>query len=286
MQIRKILVPAELTRLSDIATEYAVGLARQLNLEEVILLNIIIPANVQTTSTAGEHLNTSVDIAQQLNMTMLESHREILEKHALKHSTPEVKVKPVARTNSSKSNINQYMREYGANLLVAGSQDKFSFLEILFGSATEKMIRKIDYPMIVLTSMPVHSEIRKIALAIDVELENEDHEGIDDVIDFAGILNAQLQLVYVKTNDNVNATDVIERLQQLAKNKNIRNYSINVVDNYSLEHGLKGFVRNYDPDLVAVLNNGKGKLHNLIYGSKTGELIKEIDIPVFVAKCK
>jgi nucleotide-binding universal stress UspA family protein len=58
------------------------------------------------------------------------------------------------------------------------------------------------------------------------------------------------------------------------------------VNNYSLESGLQGFVRKYNPDMVALLTHGKGKLHNLIYGSKTGEVIKEMEIPVLVAKSK
>ncbi len=286
MQKTKILVPTDLTELSDMATEYAVDIAHQLKINEVILLNILIPAHVQTSYASGGEVNSSMHIAQQLNMVMMEKHKEIVEKQAKKYSTPDVEVKPYVRANISKSDLNEFVKEFGAGLIVTSSKDKFSFLEILFGSETEKKIRKIDFPMIVLTGEPVPSVVEKIALALDLELDNEEQDGIDDVVDIARNLQAHLQLVHVITDGNINASDAIERLQNIAQNRKIQNYSINVVENHSLESGLSGFARKNNPDMIAVLTHGNGKIHNLIYGSNTGELIKEMEIPVLVAKCK
>ncbi len=284
MQTSRILVPIELNKLSDTATEYAVAVARQLKVKEVILLNIIIPTHVQTSSAAGGVINSSVEIAHQLNMTMMGRHKEVMEEKAKTYTTSNVKVIPVVRLHNSKSELNHFMKEFGADLIVTGSRDKFSFLEILFGSDTEKMIRKIDFPMIVLTSKPASSQINNIALALNVALLDEEQEGVGDVLNLAYALNAHLQLVYVITNNSMEASVSLEKLQELARKRKIKNYSINVVDNHSLESGLQSFVRKFNPDLLAVLTHGKGKLHNLIYGSNTGELIKELEIPVFVAK--
>jgi len=286
MQMTKILVPNDLTELSEIAIEYAVDLAQQLKIKEVILLNILIPANVQISSAAGGAVNSSVHIAEQLNVAMSEKHQEIVDQHAAKYAVPDVDIIPIVRTHHSNTSLNQFMKEFGAGLIVTGSRDKFSFLEILFGSETEKMIRKIDYPMVVITGEPFSSVLQNIAVAIDVELEDSEQDGIDEVLNIANNLGAHLQLVYVITDDSITASRAIERLQNIAAERNIQNYSINIVNSHSLESGLQGFVRKYNPDMVAVLTHGKGKLHNLIYGSKTGEVIKEIEIPVLVAKCK
>lgn len=286
MQNSKILVPTDLTELSEIATEYAVDLAHQLKIKEVILLNILIPAHVQTSYAANTEINSSMHIAEQLNLALMEKHKQIVEKHAKKYSTPEVSVTPVVETSTNRSDLNGYVKDYGAGLIVTGSKDKFSFLEILFGSDTEARIRKIDYPMIVLTGEPVPSVIQKIALAIDVELKDTEQNGIESVIDIADTLHAHLQLVYVITNGSIRATEAIDRLQKIAQSHQIHDYSINVVENHNLEAGLSGFARKYSPDIVAVITHGKGKIHDLIYGSNTGELIKQMEIPVLVSKCR
>lgn len=286
MQTMKILVPTDLTELSEMATEYAVDLASQLKIKEVILLNVLIPANIQTSTAVSGTFNTSMQLAEELNRTMEKKHKEIVSKHARKYSTPDVEVQPVVRINNSRTSLNEFMNEFGAGIIVTGSRNKFTFMEILFGSETEQMIRNVDFPMVVITGEPVPSVVRNIALAIDVELETEEQDGIDDVVDIAKVLHAHLQLVYIITSDNIMASQAIGKLQNIAKSHNIQNYSINVLENHSLETGLQGFIRKYSPDMIALLTHGKGKLHNLIYGSTSGDVIKEVEIPVLLAKCK
>jgi len=64
-----------------------------------------------------------------------------------------------------------------------------------------------------------------------------------------------------------------------------------LVNNDSLEDGIRHFVRKHNPDMIAVLSQGKGKIHKLIFGSNaediissTEGIIKETDKPVFVSK--
>jgi nucleotide-binding universal stress UspA family protein len=219
MQTTKILVPNDLTELSEIATEYAADLAQQLKIKEVILLNILIPANIQTSSADGGAINSSVHIAEQLNVAMAEKHQEIVDQHAAKYATPDVDITPIVRMHHSNTSLNQFMKEFGAGLIVTGSRDKFSFMEILFGSETEKMIRKIDYPMVVITGKPSPYVLKTIALAIDVELEESEHDGIDEVLNIANALEAHLQFVYVITDEKITAPQAIERFQNIALKK-------------------------------------------------------------------
>lgn len=284
MQANKILVTTDLTEISDIATDFAVDLAVQLNRKEVVLLNLLIPSNIQLMAASGGTYYPPHHLAHQMNDALFDKRKKLVKKQAKKCLKPGVTLKPVVEVNHNQSDINHFMSDYQADLLVTGSHDKFSFMEILLGSATEKMLRKIDYPMIVLTDEPISSSIDRIVLAIDAELDDKEQKGIDSIIEFAGLLNAHLQLLYVITDGKLSATSAIERLHQLAENRNIRNYSINTMENSSLESGIRNFSRKYKPDMIALLNQGKGKLHNLIYGSDTAEVITETDLPVYVAR--
>ncbi len=74
------------------------------------------------------------------------------------------------------------------------------------------------------------------------------------------------------------------KTKKAREKKNICNYSINTMENSSLESAIRNFSRKYKPDMIALLTRGKGKLHNLIYGSDTAEVISETDLPVYVAR--
>lgn len=282
MHLNKILIPTELNELSDIVVDFAINLAKQIHINEIVLLNIIIPAHVQTLTASGDTIDANGKLAVQLNDKIMKQHKELINKQAKRHAVSDVKINPFVRFNTSKSDLNQYMKEFDADLIVSGSRDKFSFLEILFGSSTEKLIRKINNPVIIIKDEPVSSKISEIALAVDIE--QEDQDGIEEVIDFAEKLNARLQLVYVITDEKHSAPEAIDSLQKIAKTRKIKDYAINVINNHSLEDALQSFVRLQNPDMIALLNQGKGKLHKLIFGSNTEDVLKETEKPVFIGK--
>lgn len=282
MTLSKILVPTELDELSAMVIDFAVELATELGVREIILLNIIIPAHSQAFTASGDVFKAEGDMAGRFNHMLMEKHKKLAEKQAEERSTEKVKLLPYVRFNDSKTDLNQYMEYFNADLVVSGSRDEQTFLEKLFGSDTEKIIRKTDYPMIILKEESEITGLKEIGLAIDVN--EKAYKGVDEVIDFANALDAKIQLVHVITNGDVTSDEAIEQLRRLAIEKRLGNYAINVVNNHNLEHGLRAFIRKYRPDMMAVLSQGKGKLKKLIYGSGTEDIMKETEKPVFVSK--
>jgi nucleotide-binding universal stress UspA family protein len=282
MNIKKILIPTELNDLSSRTTEFAVDLADQAGISEVILLNIIVPAHSQTFAASGDVFSAQSATASRLNLLMMEKHQKRVEKLATRYSTDSVTVKPYVRFNDSKTNLNEYMQHFDAGLLVCGSHDRESFLDKLFVTKTEKIIRKVDYPVIILKKETEFSKIKNIALAID--LKEEVQHGLDEVVDFAAMVNAKLQLLHVIVDNEITSDYAIEKLQELSQKNNLKNFEINVVNSGNLESGLYKFSRKYKPDMIAVLSEGKGKIRKLIFGSSTDEIVEETDKPVFVSK--
>ncbi len=285
MHVNKLLIPTELNELSNVVIDFSIDLAKQIQINEIVLLNLIIPAHVQALTASGEAIDAHGKLVMQLNDSMMTRHKDLLKQQARRHAIPDINIKTVVKFTASKSDLNHYMKEFNAGLIVSGSQDKISFMQLLFGSPTETLIRKIDYPIIIIKEEPVSHQIREIALAIDIS-EGEDQPGIDEVIAFTRMLNARLQLVNVITNDKHDASVAIDTLNAIAKKKRVKNYAIHVLESYSLEDALHSFSRRHNPDMIALLNQGKGKLHKLIFGSHTEDVLKEVDKPVFISKMK
>lgn len=282
MNFKKLLIPTELTELSAKVTEFAVDLAAQAGIKEVILLNIIIPAHSQAFAASGDVFSAQSGTASRLNVMLMEKHQKLVENEAARFSNDKVTVRPYVRFNDSKTDLNEYMQQFEAGLLVCGSRNQETFLDKLFANKTEKIIRKVDYPVIILKKDSEFSNINSIALAIDVN-EKVQH-GLDEVIDFAAMVNAKLQLLHVIVDEEITSDFAIDKLQQLAQKNNLTNYEINVINDGNLENGIHKFIRKYDPDMIAVLSEGKGKIRKLIYGSSTEDILEETDKPVFVSK--
>lgn len=282
MHIQKIFIPTEFDELSTKVTGFAVDLAEQMNIPEIVMLNVIIPAQHQAFSTSGAGFATGNQMDNRLNVVLMEKHKNLAEEEAKKFTTDKVKIIPYVRFNNSKTNLNKYMEEFEAGLIVCGSHDDHSFLQLLFGSDTKRMVRNMDYPLIILKDDTDAGEIGNILVAVDIR--EEDQSGLSQIADFAGSLNARMQLLHVLTDDAQSSDQAIKKLRKLAIENMLGNYDINVVNNNSLEDGIRSFARKHNPDMIAVLSQGKGKIHKLVFGSSTEDIIKETDKPVFVSK--
>ncbi len=282
MKRNKILVATELDELSAKITKFAVNLSAQMGESEVILLNIILPVNPQTFTITGETTIQSTQDISVINDELMKKHRLLAAEEATRLSTKRVKIRPVVSFNDSKTDLNSYINYYNAGLVVFGSRDEQSFFNQIFGSDSEKLVRKVDYPSIILKDEAGYSDIKKILVAIDVN--EKDQSGLKDIEHFAKSINAKMQLLHVIIDERTSPEEAIEKLNNLAKDFELANYSINVVNSDNLEDGIKGFVRKNNTDMIAALSQGKGKIKNLIFGSSTQDIIKEIDKPVFVSK--
>lgn len=280
MNVKRLLVLTDFDDLSKKVLSFAKKLAEQLKVSEIVSLNII-PA-LYTHPKAGDILASGSLMADQLNNVMLEKHQELAEKEARRFSTDKIMVIPKVTFGHSVTGVNTIMDEWGAGLLISGSRDENSFWEKLFGSDTEKIIRKIDYPAIILKKETEVSEIKNIAVAIDVNEENQ--EGLKEIFDFGSDFDAHLQLLHVISDNKISSEEAIEKLHNLAKKYELKNYEINIVNNDSLERGLHSFIRKNNPDMIAVLSQGKSKIKKLIFGSNIEDIIEEADKPVFISR--
>ena len=289
MNVKKILIPSELDELSAKVTGFAVYLAEQLNISEIVLLNLVIPAGTQASSISGDIFAVNGDMAKRFNVVLMEKHQNLAKREAEKFTTDKVRIMPFARFKDSITDLNKYMEEYEAGLIVCGSHDELSFLQMLFGSGTEKMAHKVDYPLIILQDEADAGEIHNILVAIDIN--EEEQSGLKEIAALAKDLNARIQLLHVLSGDSHSSDQAIKKLRELAIKNTFSNYDINVVNNDSLEDGIRSFTRKHNTDMIAVLSQGKGKIHKLIFGSNaediinsTEDIIKDTDRPVFVSK--
>ncbi len=282
MVTKRILVSTELDELSAKVTKFAVGLSTQLGVSEIILLNVIIPATPQSFSATADVSTQNTHHVNLFNTELMRKHQLQVSAEAKKLSTDKVIINPIVRFRDSKTDLNSIIESAEAGLLIFGSRDEHSFLNPIFGTMTDKMIRKVDYPAIVLKEDTPLKNIHHIAVALDVN--EEDQSGLGTIADFAKSLHARMNLVYIDTNGNATPDSAIEKIHTLALEYKLEDYAINVVSSHKLEEGIKGFVRKTNPDMIAVLSQGKGKIKKLIFGSSTQDIIKEADIPVFITK--
>ncbi len=279
--MKKILVPTDLSEISEHALRFAVNLAKQAGDMEIILLNILTPVHSDAFAASGEVTMMQGATAERFNLEMMKKQMERLEDDISQYQDEFDKISTTVRFNDNTGDINRYVKEFAADYVIIGTTDKDSFIDFLFGNATENIVRRLDCPVITVKNEIKGEPIKNIVLAIDIE--EKEIEGIDKVAEIAEALGAQIHLVYVFTEGASNSI-MVDKLNKLALAHKLKNFTINTVNNSDIENGLVNFARKSESELFAVLSGGKGKLHQLIYGSTANEIIKEANLPVLVCK--
>lgn len=280
MYTEKILVLTELDDQSSRLTWFAVDLARKMKVKEIILLNIIIPAHTQAYTATGDVFPAEADLSVHMDQIIREKHHQRIETEARRFSGPQVKVEPFVRYSNSKTNLNHFMEEFGAGLVVVCSRNEPDFIEKVFGSQTEKLARRVDYPMIILKEEISVEPIHEIVVALDIE--NEDPEALERIVSFAHSINARLHYLYILMDKDYTLDQARKKLRELSGNQ--PESTIHVIQSADLEEGINLYTRQFQPDMVALLSQGKGKISRFLYGSGAEDILEETTKPVLLSK--
>lgn len=279
--MKAILVPIDFSVVSDHALKFAVMLARNIKDSKIVLLNIIIPVHTNSFAASADVSKLQGATADRFNVELMHKNEDLVKKKAENYRGEFEHIESFVRFGESKTDLNDFVEEFQADLVITGSEDLDAFDTFLFGRKEEKIIRKTDIPVITVKKEPKEKALRSIVLAVDIE--EKDLEWIRPVKALAESVGAMVHMVYVITGDQESDNGGINRLDSIAHDYGMKRYTVNTVSNSDVEEGIRNFARKKEAGLIAVMTEGKGKLHRLIFGSTAHDLVRSADFPVLVS---
>lgn len=132
--LKKILVPLDLSDCSRKALQYAVPFARQFE-AELILLHVVEPYP-QAPELGPVEMDAFQDAKDQ--MTALE-----------KSLGASVRVKPLVQSGESTNGIIEAAKELDVDLIILSTHGRTGMARVLLGSTTERVVRRAPCPVLV-----------------------------------------------------------------------------------------------------------------------------------------
>jgi len=146
--VKKILAPTDLSKLSLAGLRYAFGLARSFG-AEVTVYHVINRDEIMHFSEQLRRFGNPVVIGQHA-VDLLEESQEALS-HFLRDNMaelPVVKVRRKVEMGLPYKNIVERARKDGADLIVMSTHGRTGFSHVLLGSVTEKVVRTAPCPVV------------------------------------------------------------------------------------------------------------------------------------------
>jgi nucleotide-binding universal stress UspA family protein len=270
MFIKKILIPTDFSDCARQAAQMGIAMAKLAGAE---ILFLHLSEKGETSShvprTAGAPVGPSLGYEKnELNEWVKTAERE------------GVKAIPLLVTNAGNRKITDYVSSQGINMIVMGSHGATGIREWIIGSNTEGVIKSSTVPVLVIKQQPATETINHLLFAS--EFKDDLSEPLGKVLDFAGLWNARVHLLYINQEEDVDADVATQTLHRYATRYKGRITTENVADTNDMEFATRQFADQLKADMIALTTLERTGTIRLLSSSIAEKLANHEPMPVLV----
>lgn len=186
--------------------------------------------------------------------------------------------------DEGQEDILKHSGHFHHDFIITGSSGTKGIIREITGSNVEQIVRKAHAPVIVVKDEGVSFPFKNIVFVSDFE-ENIT-QAFKQVISIAKECNANIHLLRINTKTDFNSIELglnpIKELLQ--KFPDLKNYSISVYNEPSVETGINTFVEQQPTDLIAMVTHGKTGFLSLFSKSIAEGVTNHATLPIMTIR--
>jgi len=275
--MKKILVPCDFSDPAVQAFKMAVEIASQGD-GEVLLLNVVeLPVMHESvlmpTLSFEEAFIKDMRVHAEKNFTKMKD----------KWAKDGPKVSSFIEFGGTTPTIRDFIKDKKVDLILMGTHGASGVKEFFIGSNTEKIVRTAGVPVMSIKKQVKLSAVKNIVFPTTGDTAHE--ELVTEVKLLQNFFKATLHVLYVNTPSSFKRDlEIKPQLKAFAKRFMLKDYTLNVWNDYSEEEGLKNFVIDTKADLIAMATHGRRGLNHLMSGSIAEDAVNHINCPIWTYK--
>jgi nucleotide-binding universal stress UspA family protein len=249
MIMKKILVPTDFSKTSQTAAEVASGIAKKAG-AEVILLHVIEEGAEDSVKITGEVVYEDME-EKLFMMKLIERSKKQLAKLAEDPMFEGVKVRQELRMGTPFHGMRTIITEHKVDLVVMGTSGRTGLEGMIIGSNTEKVVRHAQCSVLTVQKKPARPDFKNIVYATSM---GKDEEIFARVVKRAQeMYDATVHLVRINTPGNFQRDAIVKQyMKDFAKKLMLKNYTINIFNDFSEEEGIIYFADSINADMIAM----------------------------------
>jgi nucleotide-binding universal stress UspA family protein len=176
--------------------------------------------------------------------------------------------------------IRQTVKSKGIDIIVMGTNGATGASEVVFGSNTLNVIRKIDCPLIAIPKGYQYKDPKTILYAIDY-WDHFNTEGIEPLMDTIIKHKSSLRILKIKEDDTVTVADFDDKKRMKAFFKGI-NHTFHSIINVPTALAINSFVQIMNIDMTAMFIKRETFLDRFFKGSETSKISYGTRVPLLI----
>ena len=273
--MKRILVPTDFSPCANAAAEVAMQLAKRSG-ADIYFLHLAID-NAGPASVPGKSVITNDPEIGQI--------RQNLDQLVKAAEADGINAKQELYLGTGQEKIEDFIKPYQIDWLVMGSHGATGIREMIIGSKTQRVIRNIKVPSIVVKHMPEKAEIEHIVFASNFKKDTS--HSLNIVVDFSRLWDARLHLLFVNLFSHLIEENVARLMmaKQMEKYSKI-DYTLNITETNDKEFGISKFASEVGADMIAVSIESKSLLGRLLNPNVAEQLINHSSLPLLIVNQK
>ncbi len=180
-------------------------------------------------------------------------------------------------------NIHEVLDKHSFDLIVMGSHGVSSKEEWFIGSNTQKVVRRLHIPTLVVKRKPLDVHFKEVVFTS--EMLKRDEESFRHFLAFLAPFKPDIiHLLMINTGSFFNQPSIltkesIKEFEQIAAGYNCQSH---FYTDYSVEAGIRHFTEEQKLDLVGISSLYSNKIKRIFQGSIVEMLVNHSEAPVYV----
>jgi nucleotide-binding universal stress UspA family protein len=276
--MKTILIPTDFSKVAQIATKVALGIAQKAS-ARLVLLHIIERPNSVSFNIEGQVEELDNWEEKLYTMKLIEKAKKEMAAMVEEGKSVGVKVKTELRLGNPFHGMREVITDHDVDLVVMGTSGHSRLEEMIIGSNTEKVIRHAACPVLTVQAKPGKTEFKNIVYA--TSMSDEELEFASVVKNTQDMYNSTIHVVRINTPENFQSDSVVKKgMDAFVKKLKLKNYTLNVFNDYSPEEGIIHFADSIDADLVAMSTHGRTGFAHVLVGSIAEDVANHSKRPV------
>ncbi|GGX18919.1 universal stress protein [Aquimarina muelleri] len=176
--------------------------------------------------------------------------------------------------------IRQTVKSKNIDIIVMGTNGATGATEVVFGSNTLNVIRKIDCPTIVIPQGYTYKDPKNILYAIDY-WDHFNAENIDPLMSTLLKYTSTLRILKIKEDDTVTVADFDDKKHMNSFFKEIKP-TFHSISNVPTALAINSFVQIMDMDMTAIFIQKETFLDRFFKGSETSKISYGTKVPLLI----
>ncbi len=279
--MEKILVPSDLSDISENALKLAVDIADRLS-AKIYLVNFIDHPYGKSFTASGDVDRKYGDNENLFTIQLIRKNYERLGNLASGYSRNSGDIHYEVYDEDFDGGVEQYVNGKGIDLIVMGTTGEETIEEFFTGNHTEQVIQKVGCPVISVRDKYSETDFGHIVLGLDLKQDGKDDfsKAMGYINDLSTHLNSTVDVVHVADPGSSNHSILEAQLKDFSQRHGLLNYNVTVTENEDKERGLIAFAHARGASLLAVLTHVEGGFFRVFSHSTSEEITRESDIPV------